>query len=261
MAAVKHTALITGASSGIGRELARVFAAESHDLILTARRREALRSLARDLYDAYGCRVTVLPRDLARPGAAEELVRAIRRRKMRVDVLVNNAAVMFNDDFAEIASESHADVMHVNVVVPTLLMRRFVQPMLERGYGRILNVTSMAGFQPIPRLSVYAATKAYLLSLTEALSEELTGTGVTATALCPGFTDTETLHQGPDLVGIPSYFIGTVDQVARDGYRACMSGTPVYVSGVANQIASQIIHYQPRWLRRTISAALSRRNQ
>ncbi len=256
-----ETALITGASSGIGRELAKVFAAEGHNLVLTARRRTELDALARQLALQHGTHVTVLPRDLAITGAANLLVRTIRRRKLEISILVNNAAAMFNDDFVETALSSLEDVMQVNVVAPTVLTRLLIGPMLERGHGRILNVASMAGFQPIPRLAAYASSKAYLLHLTEALAEELLGTGVTATALCPGFTHTETLHQAPDLAALPSYFVGSAEQVARDGYRACMNGSPVYVSGVANQLASQLIHYQPRWLKRAIGGALARRNK
>jgi short-subunit dehydrogenase len=258
---IRQTALITGASSGIGRELAKVFAAEGHDLVLTARRRSALDDIASQLATRHGIRVAVLPRDLAVPGAANLLVRSIRRRKIEIDVLVNNAALMVNDDFSETPLESLDELMHVNVIAPTILTRMLLGPMLERGFGRILNVASMAGFQPIPRLAAYASSKSYLLHLTEALAEELVGSGVTATALCPGFTHTETLHRAPDLAALPPYFVGSAEQVAKDGYVACMNGTPVYVSGVANQLAAQVIHYQPRWLKRAIGGALARRNK
>jgi len=255
------TALVTGASSGIGRELARVFAANGHDLVLVARRRDRLRALAAELERDHGVGVTVLVQDLEKPRAAGALFRAVERRGIDVDVLVNNAGIMANGDFVDIPLARHLAVVGLNVLVPTELAYLFLRPMLERGWGRILNVGSMAGFQALPRLSVYAATKAYALHLTEALSEELRGTGVSATALCPGFTDTEVLSQAPDVRGLPSFAIGSAEAVARDGYRACMEGIPVYVSGLGNQLATQLIHYQPRWLRRTLGGMFARRNK
>jgi short-subunit dehydrogenase len=255
------TTLITGASGGIGRELANVFAAHGHDLVLVARNRKRLLELARELKQTHGISATVLTSDLSKPDAAETLFASVQRRKIVVEILVNNAGAMHNGDFAEIALASHLDVIHVNVVAPTVLAHLFLGPMIRRGHGRILHVASMAGFQAIPRLGVYAATKAYAIHLAEALSEELVGTGVTVTALCPGFTDTEILLQAPDALRLPPFAIGSAAEVARDGYRACMNATPVYVSGLANQLAVQAIRYQPRWLTRSIAGALARRNK
>lgn len=254
----KETALITGASSGIGRELARVFASEGHDLVLVARRRDKLRALASELTEQHGVAVTALASDLARPNAAQALLRSLRKRKIAVDVLVNNAGVLSNGDFKDVDLSSHLELLQLNVIVPTTMTHLFLGPMLERGHGRVLNVASMAAFQPLARLAVYAGTKAYILHLTEALSEELSGTGVTATALCPGYTDTDMMAAAPDAAWLPSFAISSAEDVARDGYRACMSGAPVQVSGVANQWMTQLIRYQPRWLVRAISGMVAR---
>ncbi len=255
------TALITGASGGIGGELAKVFAAHGHELVLVGRNRKKLVLLARDLKATHGTRATVITSDLRLPNAPRELFAAVRRRKISIEILVNNAGAMFNGDFVDIDLESHLEVIQVNVTAPTILAHLFLRPMVERGHGRILHVASMAGFQALPRLAVYAASKAYAIHLTEALSEELLGTGVTATALCPGFTDTGILSQAPDLSRLPAFAIGSAADVARDGYRACMNATPLCVSGFANRLATQAIRYQPRWLARTLAGALARRNK
>ena len=255
------TALITGASSGIGLELAKVFAAHGHDLVLVARRRDKLRALARQLEREHPIEATVFPCDLSQAGAAERVFSFVERRGIEVDILVNNAGAMHNGEFVDGPFAHYLEVITVDIVAPTELAYRFLAPMLERGRGRILNVGSMAGFQPVPRLAVYAASKAYLLSLTEALSEELVGTGVTVTALCPGFTATEILGQAPDVAKLPATAIGSADVVARDGYAACMRGEVVHVTGLTNQFAALFIQYQPRWLTRAIGGILARRNR
>ena len=182
--------LVTGASAGIGRELARAFASCGCDLILSARNEGALAALARELVATHAVRAKTMPADLSLPGAAEAIAEALEGASVEVGVLVNNAGVIFEGDFADITLDDHLRLLQINVVALTSLTRLFIPPMLKRGAGRILNVASIAAFMPIPRLAAYAAAKAYVLSLTESLSEELRGTGVTATALCPGFTDT-----------------------------------------------------------------------
>jgi uncharacterized protein len=252
------TALITGASSGIGRELARVFASEGHDLVLTARNAKALAELGKTLGAEYGVRVHAIARDLARPKAPEELFAHTRKKRLAVEILVNNAGVLWRGDFAGIALARQLELTQLNVVVPTALTRLFVEPMLKRGRGRILNVASIAGFQPLPGLGTYAASKAYLLHFTEALSEELAGTGVTATALCPGFTETGMLEPALAAGRLPGFAVSSAADVARDGYRACMAGTPVHVSGFVNQLATELVRYQPRWFVRALGGFMAR---
>ena len=183
--------LVTGASSGIGLELAKLFAGAGHNLVLVARNRLKLHQIARELEARHGIRAVVLARDLSRPGAASELFHATQKRRLDVEILVNNAATLFAGDFGRVPLQDHLEVIQLNMVALTTLAHLFLHPMLERGRGRILNVASMAGFQPVPRLAMYAASKAYVVHLTEALAEELRDTGVTATVLCPGFTQTE----------------------------------------------------------------------
>lgn len=255
------TALITGASSGIGLELAKLFAQNGYDVVLVARRREKLRALASELAHDYGVEATVCACDLARPGAPDRLFAFVERRRIVVDVLVNNAGAMFNGQFAEAPLARHLGVLTLDVVVPTALAHLFLGPMLARGQGRILNVGSMAGFQPVPRLAVYAASKAYLLHWSEALSEELKGTGVSVTALCPGFTATDILGEAPDVSRLPAFAVGSVEAVAREGYAACMNGDVVHITGLSNQFAALLIQHQPRWLTRAIGGALARRNR
>jgi short-subunit dehydrogenase len=255
------TVLVTGASGGIGCELARVFAARGHDLILVARNRQKLKSLAAELSQDYGVRAEAFPRDLGRSDAAQALFAALERRRVAVDVLVNNAAVLGEGPFADAALTEHLSLLQLNLLVPTALTHLFLGPMLDRGAGRILNVASIAAFQALPRLAVYAAAKAYVLHFTEALSEELVGTGVTVTALCPGFTDTQMMTGTAVSSWVPAFAVSTPEAVARDGYEACMRGVPVHVSGATNQWVTQLTRYQPRWWVRALAGMVARRQR
>ncbi len=251
--------LITGASRGIGLELSKIFAANGHDLVLVARSRERLLEISRSLERAHRVRVKTIVKDLGRPGAAASLHTTVAKSGLAIEILVNNAGTMINSDFARIPLARHQALIQLNITTTLELTQLFLAPMLQRKRGRILNVASMAAFQPLPRLAAYAGSKAFILHLTEAISEELRGTGVTVTALCPGFTDTEILYEAPDVERLPGLAIGSAVEVARDAYRACMSGAPLCVSGLGNQLAAQVIRYQPRWMVRTIAGALARR--
>jgi len=257
------TALITGASSGIGEALARCFAREGHRLVLVARSEARLRALAGALHAEQGTRADVLPADLAQRGAAAALASALRRKRRRIDVLVNNAGMLEQGAFSAIAAERHQQLIDLNVSALTAMLAAFVPTMLARGHGHILNVASIAAFQPVPGLATYAATKAYVLSLTESLAEELRGSGVTATALCPGITATAmvghaTAHN-PKLAALPGFLIGDVDAVAAEGYRACLAGEVIAVPGVVNRAAAMAAGATPKWLLRRIAGALGRR--
>lgn len=256
-------ALITGASSGIGYELAKVFAANGFDLIVVARRREPLARLAKELARAHRSRVTVVPLDLTARGAPKKLFDAVRRRGLDVDVLVNNAGVAVFDRFVDNDLARQIELVQLNVIAVTALTRLFVPGMVARGRGRVLNVASAAAFQPTPSLAVYGASKAFVLSLSESLAVELEGTGVTVTALCPGFTETPLMEQAekalekPGLV--PSVLMLDAAVVAREGFDACMAGTPVYINGLPYELTVHWERLQPRWLIRRLGAILSQR--
>jgi hypothetical protein len=258
-----QTALITGASSGIGEALARCFAGGGFNLVLVARSVDKLKALARTLGEEFDVKVWVAPADLSQADGAAQLGAAMKRARRKIDVLVNNAGVLERGPFAEMTPRQHRQMIDLNVSGLTALLAEFVPGMVARGQGRVLNVASIAAFQPIPSLATYAATKAYVLSLTESLSEELRDQGVTVTALCPGITATAMLAgaQAKDqaLGKLPSVLVGSADDVAREGYEACLSGQVVCVPGAMNLAATVAGRATPRWLLRRVSGALSRR--
>ena len=243
-------ALVTGASAGIGKELARRFAAGGHDLILTARRQTELETLAGELVAAHAIAVHVLPADLADPAAPQKLYDDLAARGLQVDVLVNNAGFGVYGPFVEADPLRLLAMLQVNVAALTQLMRLFAPGMVARGRGRILNVASIAAFQPGPLLAEYYATKAYVLSLSEAVAYELRHTGVTVTCLCPGPTSTEfgraavmdgvTLFEGPKVM--------TAKAVAEVGYRGTMNGKRVVVAGFFNWLGTVVVRFVPRFL-------------
>src|SRR5262245_55187194 len=185
-----ETVLVTGASVGIGRELARVFAADGCRLILVARKRHALHGLADELRRAHKAQSEVLTADLAQPSAPTRIFEHLQANGTRVDVLINNAGFGAHGQFADLPLERQLEMVQVNIGSLTHLTRLMLPGMLERHHGGVLNVASTAGFQPGPRMAVYYATKAFVLSLSEAIAEEVAGSGVTVTALCPGPTAT-----------------------------------------------------------------------
>ncbi|HOM12134.1 MAG TPA: SDR family NAD(P)-dependent oxidoreductase [Rubrivivax sp.] len=257
-----RTALVTGASSGIGEALARCFAGGGFDLVLVARSAAKLQALAAELQAAHSVAVRVLPADLAAPGAAAALHAALRRRRVAVDVLVNNAGVLEHGAFTDIAASRHQQLIDLNIGALTAMLAQFVPDMRERGWGRVLNVASLAAFQPVPTLATYAATKAYVLSLSEALAVELGGSGVSVTALCPGFTDTPMIGAGPPGSGklpqLPAVLVGHAADVAAAGYRACLRGEVVCVPGAINRAGSLASRVLPRRLVRGMGRALAK---
>ncbi len=256
-------ALITGASSGIGEALARRFAAAGFDLVLVARNADKLRQLARQLARQYVIKAWVVPVDLAQPGAAQQLAARMRRARRSIDVLVNNAGVLEHGAFVDMPATRHRELIDLNVTALSEMLAHFLPAMIARGQGRVLNVASIAAFQPIPMLATYAATKAYVLSLCESLAEELKGSGVTITALCPGITATAMLdkaqHASAELDKLPGFLIGDADAVASQGFDACMQGEAICVPGALNRAATMAGRAAPRWLVRRVGGVLVRR--
>ena len=259
-------ALVTGASSGIGEVLAQCFAGAGHDVILVARSADKLKSLANELEAAHGISALALASDLSVPGAAAKLFEVLQARQRHVDVLVNCAGVLEQGPFLGIDAAKHQQIIDLNISGVTSMLSAFLPDMVARadvdGPKRVLNVASIAAFQPIPALASYAASKAYVLSLSEALSEELKGTGVTVTALCPGITATQMLSTAAganDKVGrIPSFMVGDVDDVAHQGFEACMKGRAICVPGALNQATTLATRATPKWLVRKLGGLLGR---
>lgn len=256
-----ETVLVTGASSGIGEALAKNFASGGCDLVLVARSEDKLRHLARTLKAQAQVQVRVEVADLSRRGAAKKLAAKLHNEEIDVDILVNCAGVLEHGRFADMSAGAHHDLIDLNVSGLTDMLRYFLPPMIERGKGRILNVASIAAFQPVPSLATYAATKAYVLSLTESLSEELAGTGVSITALCPGITATNMMAKVRDKnqgLKIPGFVVGNVEDVAGQGYRACLKGDVICVPGAVNLAATLTGRATPKWLLRRISGVMGR---
>jgi hypothetical protein len=244
---VHKTALITGASFGIGQELASIFAREGYSLVLVARSADKLRQLASDLEKTHGTRSLILASDLAAPGAAAYVHDQTTRAEINLDVLVNNAGFGQFGLFVESDLEECLKQIQLNITTLTHLTRLYLPEMVMRKSGRILNVASTAAFQPGPLMAVYYATKAYVLHFSEAIANELKGTGVTVTCLCPGATATE-FHKRANMMDIRLLQFGAMDArtVAENGYRALMAGKPVVISGFKNWLLAQTVRFSPR---------------
>lgn len=254
----RSRALVTGASRGLGRELAVQLAERGHPLVLVARSEEDLEALADDLRDRV--EVRVLPADLSEPGERDRLVETLERKGLEVGVLVNNAGFGTFGPFWEGDRATELDQIRVNVEALTDLTRRFLPSMLDAGKGRILNVASTAAFQPGPLMAVYYATKSYVLSFSEALAEELSGTEVTVTCLCPGPTRTE-FHARAEMEDSRLLTLGRMAArpVARRGLNGLMRGRRVVVPGFANWLGTVLVRFLPRRLTAKVVRILQER--
>jgi hypothetical protein len=245
------TALITGASSGIGRELARLFARDHYDLVLVARSVDKLDRLGAELAREHGIRSRTIGADLASPDAPGAIVETLQQAAVTVDVLVNNAGYGTFGPFATTELRTELDLLAVNVVALTHLTKLLLPGMLARRTGRILNVASTAAFQPGPFMAVYYASKAYVLSFSEALAEELSGSGVSVTTLGPGPTPTG-FQARARLEGVPfataNPLVVDAATVARAGYRGLMQGRRLVVPGLGNKLLMQAVRFTPRRL-------------
>ena len=226
-----------------------------------ARSENTLMALANQLERDTEAQVWVEPADLSRRGAAKKLASTLSEQDIEVDILVNSAGVLEHGRFIDLPGSSQQGLIDLNVSGLTNMLSHFLPPMVKRGKGRILNVASIAAFQPVPSLATYAATKAYVLSLSESLAEELVGTGVSVTALCPGVTATNmvaTAQQKSGGLKIPDFVVGDVEDVAAQGYRACLKGDAICVPGAVNLAATLTGRATPKWLLRRISGVMAR---
>ena len=254
----KETALITGASSGIGLELAELFAADGSDLVLVARREDRLKELAERLESEHGVKVHVLPKDLSEPKAPDEIFAQLKKEKIQVDVLVNNAGFGVKGIIPEIDLDQQLDMVQVNVKALTHLTRLFLPGMIDRGYGGVLNVGSLAAFQPGPNLAVYFATKAYVLSYTEALAEEISNPDIKISCLAPGPVRTE-FGEKSDLEDSLLFKVSLMDSepVVRAGYEGFRKGKVIVIPGLKQQIVPLLNRFTPRSMVRKIAKKLN----
>ena len=238
--------VITGASSGIGEALAHLFAREQQALVLVARRKDKLEGLAKALNSKYGVKVHVIALDLQQMGAAAQLMNEISNLKLTVDTLVNNAGFGVSAPFAKSDASQTSGMMQLNMVALTELTHMVLPMMLERGHGRIMNIASVVAFQPCPYFAVYAATKAYVLSFTEALAEEMRGRGILVTAVCPGSTATEFHDVAHTKGSLLTQIQDTAETVAEEGYKALNNGKSVVVTGLMNKPLPLVNRLVPR---------------
>ncbi len=242
------TVLITGASSGIGSEFSKVFARNGYNLVMVAQNESNLEK-AKNIVSKENSKIEIktISKDLSKSSAAEEIFKFTKENEIQVDILVNNAGVQVYGNFHEVNIDSMEQMMNINMFTVAKLTRLFVDGMVKRGEGKILNVASTGAFQPCPLNSAYCGTKAFVLYLSEAINEELKGTGVTVTALCPGATKTNFAKRA-DIEDIKLFKSNTLEasKVAEIGYDALFKGKPVVVAGLYNKILASSVRVIPR---------------
>jgi uncharacterized protein len=241
------TALITGASSGFGHEFAKLFAADGYDVVMVSRNAEKLSDIATDLKMKHGIRTIIIEKDLSRPGSAEWLYNEVTRQHIQVDVLVNNAGVGEHGFLTETEMDKELALIHLNVVSLYQLTKLFMKDMVARNDGKILQLSSTASLAPLPLMSVYSGTKAFVYAFTQALVNELKDTNVTITALLPGASDTDFFHKAnaEDTMIYNETKLSDPADVAKDGYRALMKGKSKVVSGLKNKVQAAMSNVLP----------------
>jgi short-subunit dehydrogenase len=257
----RRLVLVTGASAGIGAAFAEVFAANGFDVAITARRESKLQAVASALRERHGVAVHVFTVDHSEPASAARLCEALAARGLVVDALVNNAGYGVPGLYNAVPWQVHEDFLRVMVAGVCELTYRLMPGMLERGYGRIINVASLAGMVPAPAgHALYGASKAFLIKMSEALSHEGRPRGVNVTALCPGFTLSE-FHDvtgtRAQMKGLPSWMWLDAATVARQGYDAVMAGESIRITGGVNKAVALAVRYVPQWLVQMVSRRMA----
>lgn len=245
---MKKTALITGASSGLGTEFARIHASKGDNLVLVARGKDKMEALKTEFEKQFGISVYVISKDLSVQSAPKEVYDELEVQKIHIDYLINNAGFGDFGVFAECDWEKQFQMINLNITALTYLTRLFLPDMIKNKFGKILNIASTAAFQPGPTMSIYFATKAFVLSFSESIANELKGTSVTVTALCPGAT--ETGFKAAAALDNSNLFkgnqIATSKDVAEFGYNSMMKGKTVVIHGFVNSLMSQSVRFAPR---------------
>ena len=253
------TALITGASEGIGRCFAEVYAKHAHNLVLVARSEEKLTEFALELRTKYAVRVDVIAMDLIPVDAAKKLFEATTAKKINIDILVNNAGMMQVEKLQVSDPIKLNNLIQLNVQSLVNMTQQFINPMIARGQGKIVNIGSIASFMPTPNFAAYGASKAFVLSFSEGIAEELRGTGVTVTCVCPGMTETKMLSHAEGLEKfIPNFLKADPMELAAQAYSASMKGEVVFLDKMANKLLVQWATHYPRWLVRGVNGLFAR---
>jgi len=245
---MSKTVLITGASGGIGKELADCFAQGGHNVVLVARSEDRLLDLAKEYPKKYGIQATVIAKDVASPGVPDEIFEELKKKGIVIDYLVNNAGFGLYGTFLETQLEEETNMIDINIKAVTAMTKLFLPDMVKRGQGGIMNVSSLVGFFPGPMMSVYYATKAYVLSFTEALENDVRGTGVIVTTLCPGLTSTGFVDRSGmgDSKLFQSGGLMEARQVAEEGYRSFLRGKTLIIPGARNRFMAFMPRLMPR---------------
>jgi hypothetical protein len=253
------TVMITGASEGIGRSFAESFAKNGHDLVLVARNADKLAELALTLETKFAVKAHVFAADLIPIGAAKALFEDVTSKGIEIDVLVNNAGMMQVEKLHECDIDGANRLLQLNIQSLVNMTYHFVKPMISRGKGKVLNVGSIASFMPTPNFAAYGASKAFVLSFSEGISEELRGTGVSVTCVCPGMTRTKMLSHAEGMEKyIPNFLKADPMELSTQAYKACMNGDVVFLDKAANKLLVQWATHYPRWLVRGVNGIFAR---
>ena len=258
---MSETALITGASSGIGYELSKVFAKNAYNLVLVSRDKQRLETVAKDLINQHDIQVKVIAKDLCKSAAPQELYDDLVAEGIDIDVLVNNAGIGINGKFTDISADKHMNLIQLNISSLTMLCSLFGSDMVKKRSGRILNVASTAAFQAGPLMSAYYASKAYVLMFSEALHNELAQDGVIVTVLCPGPTHTEFFERNEmiDTKLAKSPYIMKAADVAQAGFTGLMNGEKIVIPGLINKLLAFTVRFTPRSVITLITRSLNKK--
>jgi short-subunit dehydrogenase len=258
---MKKFGLITGAASGIGYEIAKLLIQDSYHLVLIDKNATKLQEIQSDFKNQYKNEVQILEKDLSKTNVADEIYDELRQQQIELDLLVNNAGYGVFGMFSETDWKRERDMIQLHVITSTHLTKLFLPGMVRRGTGKILNVSSLAAFQPGPLMSIYYATKAYLLSFTEAIANEVKGTGVTITVLCPGITKTGFQKTVSEEEAQINWNLASAANVAQYGYKAMLKGKIVAIPGFINYLLANAPRFFPRRIAANVVRRLQERNR